>query len=71
VIPTGIRRVEFTQALGKRLPLVQLPAPPDGYEAALGAAVVAAGLTGGPTARLVEHLGLWEARERVLDWITA
>jgi predicted butyrate kinase (DUF1464 family) len=71
VIPTGIRRVEFTQALGKRLPLVQLPAPPDGYEAALGAAVIAAGLTGGPTARLVEHLGLWEARERVLDWITA
>lgn len=71
VIPTGVRRVEITRALGQRLPLVQLPAPPDGYEAALGAAVIAAGLTGGPTARLVEHLGLWEARERVLDWITA
>ncbi|MFI5340843.1 MAG: DUF1464 family protein [Candidatus Methylomirabilales bacterium] len=70
VIPTGVRRVEFSQALEGRLPLVQLPAPPDGYEAALGAAVIAAGLTGGPSARLVEHLGLWEARERVLDWIT-
>lgn len=70
VIPTGIRRVEFSQALGGRLPLTQLPAPPDGYEAALGAAVIAAGLTGGPTARLVEHLGLWESRERVRDWIT-
>jgi len=30
---------------------------------------VAAGLTGGPTAGLVQHLGLREARERVLDWI--
>jgi hypothetical protein len=71
VIPTGVRRVEFSQALERRLPLVQLPAPPDGYEAALGAAVIAAGLSGGPSARLVEHLALREARERVLDWITA
>jgi predicted butyrate kinase (DUF1464 family) len=70
VIPTGVRRVEFRQMLETRLPLVELPALPDGYEAALGAAVIAAGLTGGPTAHLVERLGLWEARERVLDWIT-
>jgi predicted butyrate kinase (DUF1464 family) len=70
VIPTGVRRIECGQAVGARLPLVELPAQPDGYEAALGAAVVAAGLTGGPTASLVERLGLWEARERVGDWIT-
>jgi predicted butyrate kinase (DUF1464 family) len=70
VILTGVRRVEFSQTLASGLPLVQLPTTPDGYEAALGAAVVAAGLTGGPTACLVEHLGLREARERVLDWIT-
>jgi predicted butyrate kinase (DUF1464 family) len=71
LIPTGVRRVEFSQALATRLPLVQLPATPDGYEAALGAAIIAAGLTGGPTAPLVEHLRLREARERALDWITA
>lgn len=71
VIPTGVRRAEVTRWLGERLPLRQLPTPPDGYEAALGAAVIAAGLTGGPTAHLVGHLGLREARERVLDWLTA
>ena len=70
LIPTGPRRAEFSQALATRLPFVQLPSPQDGYEAALGAAVIATGLTGGPTAPLVEHLGLREARERPLDWIT-
>ena len=62
VIVTGARHAEVTQALGHRLPLVTLPMPGDGYEGALGAAVVAAGLTGGPTATLVNHLGLREAR---------
>jgi predicted butyrate kinase (DUF1464 family) len=69
LIPTGIRRGEFSQALATLVPLAQLPAPLNGYEAALGAAVIATGLTGGPTAPLVERLGLREARERVLDWI--
>jgi len=69
VILTGVRRAEISQTLKERLPLVPLPAPADGYEPALGAAVIAAGLTGGPTANLVERLGLREARERVLDWI--
>src|SRR5574341_976091 len=55
VIVTGARHAEVTQALGDRLPLVTLPMPGDGYEGALGAAVVAAGLTGGPTAALVNH----------------
>lgn len=71
VVPTGVCRAEAIRALAERLPLRQLPPPPDGYEAALGAALIAAGLTGGPTALLVQHLGLWESRERVLDWITA
>jgi predicted butyrate kinase (DUF1464 family) len=69
VILTGVRRAEISQMLEGRLPIRSLPAPPDGFEPALGAALVAAGLTGGPTAELVEHLGLREARERVLDWI--
>lgn len=70
VILTGVRRAEISQTLKEQLPIASLPTPPDGFEPALGAAVVAAGLTGGPTAELVEHLGLREARERVLDWIT-
>jgi predicted butyrate kinase (DUF1464 family) len=39
------------------------------HEAALGAALIAAGLTGGPTAGLVDRLGIREARERAPDWI--
>jgi predicted butyrate kinase (DUF1464 family) len=42
-----------------------------GQEAALGAALIAAGLTGGPTAGLVDRLGIREARERASDWIAA
>lgn len=70
VIVTGVRRLEACKAVGERLPLVPLPSTVDGYEGALGAAVIAAGLTGGSTARLVDHLGIRQARERVLDWIT-
>jgi predicted butyrate kinase (DUF1464 family) len=70
VIVTGGRHAEVTRALGQQLPLVTLPMPGDGYEGALGAAVVAAGLTGGPTASLLDHLGLRETRERVPSRLT-
>jgi predicted butyrate kinase (DUF1464 family) len=70
VIVTGGRHAEVTRALGQRLPLVTLPMPGDGYEGALGAAVVAAGLTGGPTASLLDHLGLRETRDRVPSRLT-
>ena len=70
VILTGVRRAEISQTLKEQLPIASLPTPLDGFEPALGAAIVAAGLTGGPSDKLVEHLGLREARERVLDWIT-
>jgi hypothetical protein len=65
----GDRREEVERLLGGRVPLVSSPAVGDGFEAALGAAVIAAGLTGGPTAGLVQHLGVREARERALDWL--
>jgi predicted butyrate kinase (DUF1464 family) len=71
VIVIGERRREAAEALGSHLPLANLSTPVDGYEGALGAAVVAAGLTGGPTADVLERLGLREARERVLDWLTS
>lgn len=69
LVVTGPRRAEAMHALGEKLPVRALPALVDGYEAALGAALVAAGLTGGPTADLVQHVELRQARDRVFDWI--
>lgn len=66
----GDRRGETERLLGGRVPLASSPAVGAGFEAALGAAVIAAGLTGGPTAGLVQHLGLREVRERALDWLS-
>jgi hypothetical protein len=67
VVITGAGRQHASQWLEHEVEHTSLPAPVDGYEAALGAAVIAAGLTGGPTAGLVDRLGLRETRERVLD----
>ena len=66
---TGEWHQEAAAALGGCLPCTALPIPGEGYESALGAAVIAAGLTGGATAWIVDRLGLREARDRVLDWI--
>jgi predicted butyrate kinase (DUF1464 family) len=65
----GDRRAEAEHLLGGCVPLATSPAVGAGFEAALGAAVIAAGLTGGPSAGLVQHLGLREVRERALDWL--
>jgi hypothetical protein len=65
----GDRRTETERLLGGRVPLALAPPEGAGFEAALGAAVIAAGLTGGPTAGLVQHLGLREVRDRALDWL--
>ncbi len=67
VVLTGAARKAAGDALEDGFRQTILPAPADGYEAALGAAVVAAGLTGGPTTALADHLGLRETRERALD----
>jgi hypothetical protein len=69
VIVSGEEREEAVDLLAGRVPCQPLPITADGYEAALGAAVIAAGLTGGPTAPLVDRLGLREARDRVLDYL--
>jgi len=69
VLVVGAERERVLAALVEQLPCASLPSPADGYESALGAAVIAAGLTGGPTASLVDRLGLREARDRVLDFV--
>jgi predicted butyrate kinase (DUF1464 family) len=69
LVCTGERAGEARAALGASVPLAAPPLPGPGYESALGAAVLAAGLTGGPTAWIIDRLGLRETRERALDWI--
>lgn len=71
LVLSGERRAEAAAALGDGLAALPAASPTDGYEAALGAAVLAGGLTGGPTAWTVDALGLRETRERVFDWLTA
>lgn len=58
-------------ALETRMRRIPMPDMAAGHEAALGGALIAAGLTGGPTAGLVNRLGIREARERAPDWIEA
>ena len=41
----------------------------EGFEAAIGAAILADGIAGGRNALLVDHLGLRDVRDRALDWI--
>lgn len=60
---------ETVADLEGRLERLPLPDAGKGFEAALGGAILAAGLTGGPTADLVDRLGLREVRERAPDWI--
>jgi hypothetical protein len=65
----GDRAPETARLFSNRLRQIPAPAPAAGYEAALGGALIAAGLTGGPTADLVDRLGIREARDRTPDWI--
>ncbi len=69
VVISGEEREEALDVLAGRMACESAPAPIDGYEPALGAALIAAGLTGGPPAPLVDRLGLREARHRVLDYL--
>lgn len=69
ILVTGRRKEAVIHRLGTRYPM-ELPLQDDeGYEAALGAAILADGIAGGEFQRLVMHIGLKEVRERVLDWV--
>ncbi len=65
----GRRKQEVRDRLGKRFHIEIAADEPEGYEAAIGAAILADGIVGGRCAPLVTHLGLRDARERALDWI--
>ncbi len=69
VVVLGDETPGVNQTLETHMRRIPLPETATGHEGALGAALVATGLTGGPTAGLVNRLGIREVRERVPDWI--
>lgn len=69
VIVVGRRKEAALERLHSRFPARALLREGEGFEAALGAAILANGLAGGDAALLVKHLGLLETRDRVLDWL--
>jgi predicted butyrate kinase (DUF1464 family) len=69
VVLIGSHPAETASTLASRLVRHPLPEVAEGYEAALGGALVAAGLTGGSSAPLVNRLAIREARERAADWL--
>ncbi|MFA5028370.1 MAG: DUF1464 family protein [Candidatus Methylomirabilota bacterium] len=69
LIALGAAGSEAGSDLDGGLERLILPEAGKGFEAPLGGAILAAGLTGGPTADLVDRLGLREARERPPDWL--
>ena len=65
----GRRKEAVIERLGTRYALELVVENGEGFEAALGAAILANGITGGEFRGLVDHLGVRDARERVLDWV--
>jgi len=69
VVLIGSHPPEVASTLASRLTQHSLPEVATGYEAALGGALIAAGLTGGSSSALVDRLAIREARERAADWL--
>ncbi len=65
----GRRKVEVRDRLKHRFQIEIAAREDEGYEAAIGAAILADGIAGGRCAPLVTHLGLRDVAERALDWI--
>jgi predicted butyrate kinase (DUF1464 family) len=69
ILATGRRKEAVLRRLGTRYPM-ELPLEEgEGFEAALGAAILADGIAGGQLRAVADHLGLRDVRERVLDWV--
>lgn len=69
VLVAGRWKHEVRDRLGQRFQIETLTDESEGFEAALGAALLADGIAGGRYAPLVTHLGLHDATDRALDWI--
>lgn len=69
ILVAGRRKGAVRDRLGSRYPMELPLEDEEGFEAALGAAILADGIAGGPLQGLVDHVGLRDTTERVLDWI--
>jgi predicted butyrate kinase (DUF1464 family) len=69
VFVAGRGKQEARRRLGPRFAVEALTDDPEGFEAAIGAALLADGIAGGQRRALVQRLGLHDATDRVLDWI--
>lgn len=69
VLVGGRRKQEVRDRLGQRFRIELLTDDGEGFEAAIGAALLADGIVGGRYSPLVAHLGLRDVTDRVLDWI--
>lgn len=66
---TGRNKVLIQEKLKNRYPIQIVQNDKEGYESAIGGAILANGLKGGDFENIVIHLGIKEARERVFDWL--
>jgi predicted butyrate kinase (DUF1464 family) len=69
ILVAGRRRQDVKNRLGHRFRIEVAADDDEGFEAAIGAAILADGIAGGRNASLVAHLGLRDVRDRALDWI--
>jgi predicted butyrate kinase (DUF1464 family) len=69
ILVAGRRKQEVGDRLGRRFQIDATTQDDAGFEAAIGAAVLADGIAGGRYGALVTHLGLRDAKDRALDWI--
>lgn len=69
IFVAGRRTQEVRERLGQRFHIETPKQADEGFEAAIGAAILANGIAGGQHAALVTHLGLRDVTDRALDWI--
>lgn len=69
VLLAGRRKQSIADRLRQRFRTIVDTQEGEGFEAAIGAAILADGIAGGRHAGLVTHLGLHDVQDRALDWI--
>ena len=69
ILLTGRNKLWVQEKLGHRYPTRILQNDKEGFESAIGAAIIANGIEGGRFENIVTHLGIKEAHEHVLDWL--
>lgn len=69
ILLTGRNKIWIQEKLADRYSTQILQNDKEGFESAIGAAIIANGIEGGIFENIVTHLGIKEAHEHVLDWL--